>query len=412
MDLGLVMSLGLVLLLGFLAGLLFEKIKLPKIVGMIIVGILLGPSLLNVFPTDSAIQNVSSDLRMIALVIILTRSGLSLDIPSLKKIGLPAVLMCFIPATFEIAGAVIFAPILLPSIDRVEAVLLGATVAAVSPAIIVPRMINLMEKGYGQKKQIPKLILAGSSVDDVFVIVIFYAFLHLKQTNVFNASSLLNIPVSIVLGILLGVIVGFAVSTIFKRVKINVVFRVLITLSLSFLMVGLESLVEDYVSISGLLGVISMGIVLLARTGEQAHEMQKSYNKLWNFFEIILFVLVGAKFDFSTAVSYGWQPFALIGLMLLFRSCGVFICMLFTKLNVKERIFAIIAYLPKATVQASIGGICLDRGLKCGSLVLSVAVISIIVTAPIGSILIDTLYKKLLKKDGEEEQIETTAEAN
>lgn len=403
----LLLSLGLILVLGFFGGVLFEKIKLPKIVGMIIIGILLGPSVLNWFSPDTVIQSISGDLRMIALVVILTRSGLSLDLPSLKKIGRPAILMCFVPATFEIAAAVIFAPLLL-DVTLVEAVLVGSTVAAVSPAIIVPRMIKFIDEGYGKKHQIPKLLLAGSSVDDVFVIVIFYAFLGLEKSSTFNALALLNIPISIVLGILLGVIVGFALAYFYKHIKLHVTYRILISLAVSFLMIGLEHGLENYVAISSLLGVISMGIILLAKDKTNAKEMQIGYNHIWSFFEIILFVLVGAKFNFTVATSYGFAPFALILIMLVFRSFGVLVCLFGTKLTKKERIFAIISYLPKATVQASIGGICLDEGLKCGNLVLSVAVISILITAPLGSLLIDNLYKKLINNNEELEEIVKT----
>ena len=400
----LLLSLGLILILGLIGGILFEKIKLPKIVGMIVVGILLGPSVLNWFSPDTVIQAISGDLRMIALVVILTRSGLSLDLPSLKKIGRPAILMSFLPATFEIAAAVIFAPMLL-GVTYVEAFLVGSTVAAVSPAIIVPRMIKFIDEGYGKKHQIPKLLLAGSSVDDVFVIVIFYAFLGLEKNNTFSSTTFLNIPISIVLGIALGVIVGFSLAYLYKKVKFSVAYRILISLSASFLMIAVEHSLEGVIAISSLLGVISMGIVLLAKDKVNAREMQKGYNNIWNFFEIILFVLVGAKFNFSVATTYGFSPFILILIMLLFRSVGVLVCLYKTKLTKKERIFAVISYIPKATVQASIGGICLDEGLKCGNLVLSVAVISILVTAPLGALLIDNLYSKLITNEEEMEEV-------
>ena len=400
----LLLSLGLVLILGLIGGILFEKIKLPKIVGMIVIGILLGPSVLNWFSPDTVIQGISGDLRMIALVVILTRSGLSLDLPSLKKIGRPAILMSFLPATFEIAAAVIFAPMLL-GVTYVEAFLVGSTVAAVSPAIIVPRMIKFIDEGYGKKHQIPKLLLAGSSVDDVFVIVIFYAFLGLEKNNTFSSLTFLNIPISIVLGIGLGVAVGFLLAFLYKKVKFSVPYRILISLSASFLMIAVEHSLEGIVAVSSLLGVISMGVVLLAKDKANAREMQKGYNNIWNFFEIILFVLVGAKFNFTVATSYGFSPFILILIMLLFRSVGVLVCLYKTKLTKKERIFAVISYIPKATVQASIGGICLDQGLPCGNLVLSVAVISILVTAPLGALLIDNLYSKLITNEEEIEDV-------
>lgn len=388
-------SLGIILIGGFLAGLLFEKIKLPKIVGMIIVGILIGPSFLNVI--DSSIINISAMLRQIALVIILTRSGLSLNIANLKKIGRPAILMCFVPATFEIIGVVVLAPLLL-KISLIEALLLGAVLAAVSPAVAVPRMLKLKKEGYGEDKNIAELIMAGSSADDIYVIVLFYAFLGLNQSGTINAFSFLNIPLSIVLGVGVGLLMGLLLSFLYKKIVMPTVIKILVLLSTSFLLIGIEELVSQYVAFSALLGIITMGMVILFKSKETAQEIENGYHKMWVFFEILLFVLVGVSVDINYAISAGFMPVLVLGGALLFRMLGVYVSLLFTKLNMRERIFSIFSYLPKATVQASIGGIALSGGLPVGSLILTMAVLSILITAPLGAILMDVSYKRLLKK--------------
>lgn len=387
------LSLGIILLSGFLVGLLFEKMKLPKIVGMIIIGILLGPSLLNII--DDSIINISAMLRQIALVIILTRSGLSLNLKKLKEIGRPAILMCFVPATFEIVGVLILAP-LLPGVSIVEALLIGSVLAAVSPAVVVPRMIKLKEKGYGENKSIPELIMAGSSADDIYVIVLFYAFLGLVDGGKLNALSFANIPVSIILGVLLGIGVGLLLSFIYKKINMNIIIKILLLISTSFLLIGLEELVSDYISFSSLLGIITIGMVILLKNKEVAVDMEKGYHKMWTFFEILLFVLVGISVDINYAISAGFMPIVVLFGALVFRMVGVLISLLFTDLNIKERLFSMFSYLPKATVQASIGGIALAQGFAVGSLVLTMAVLSILITAPLGAILMDLSYKKLL----------------
>lgn len=387
------LSLGIILLSGFLVGLLFEKMKLPKIVGMIIIGIFLGPSLLNII--DDSIINISAMLRQIALVIILTRSGLSLNLKKLKEIGRPAILMCFVPATFEIVGVLILAPLLL-GVSVVEALLIGSVLAAVSPAVVVPRMIKLKEEGYGENKSIPELIMAGSSADDIYVIVLFYAFLGLVDSGKLNALSFVNIPVSIILGILLGIGVGLLLSYIYKKINMNIIIKILLLISTSFLLIGLEEFVSDYISFSSLLGIITIGMVILLKNKEVAVDMEKGYHKLWTFFEILLFVLVGISVDINYAISAGFMPIVVLFSALVFRMAGVFVSLLFTNLKMKERLFSMISYLPKATVQASIGGIALAQGLAVGSLVLTMAVLSILITAPLGAILMDLSYKKLL----------------
>ncbi len=387
------LSLGIILLSGFLVGLLFEKMKLPKIVGMIIIGIFLGPSLLNI--VDDSIINISAMLRQIALVIILTRSGLSLNLKKLKEIGRPAILMCFVPATFEIVGVLILAPLLL-GVSVVEALLIGSVLAAVSPAVVVPRMIKLKEEGYGENKSIPELIMAGSSADDIYVIVLFYAFLGLADSGKLNALSFVNIPISIILGVLLGIGVGLLLSYIYKKINMNIIIKILLLISTSFLLIGLEELISDCISFSSLLGIITIGMVILLKNKEVAVDMEKGYHKLWTFFEILLFVLVGISVDINYAISAGFMPIVVLFSALVFRMAGVFVSLLFTNLKMKERLFSMISYLPKATVQASIGGIVLAQGFAVGSLVLTMAVLSILITAPLGAILMDLSYKKLL----------------
>ena len=392
------LSLGLILISGFLAGLLFEKIKLPKIIGMIIIGILIGPSFLNV--VDDAILNISAMLRQIALVIILTRSGLSLNLASFKEVGRPAILLSFVPATFEIIGVLLLAPPLL-GISVIEALLLGSVLAAVSPAIVVPRMIKIKKEEYGENKKIAELILAGSSVDDIYVIILFYAFLGLAQGTNTSAISFLQIPLSIILGIALGIIIGFIITSIYKKFKMATIVKILILLSTSFLLLGIESLLKEYVAFSALLAIITIGMIILFKNKEEAKAIEKGYHKLWYVFEILLFVLVGISVDFNYAISAGLMPLVVLFSAMLFRIVGVYVSLLFTKLNGKEKLFVILSYLPKATVQASIGGIALSVGLEVGPLVLTMAVLSILITAPLGAILIDNTYKKLLTKHAE-----------
>lgn len=391
------LSLFIIFFFGFLGGYLFEKIKIPKIVFYIVLGILIGPSLLNI--VDENLLSISSYLRQIALVIILTRSGLSLDLSTLKKIGRPAFLMCFVPASFEILGITIFCPILL-KISYLEAMLLGSVLAAVSPAIVAPRMINLINEGYGKKHHVPELILAGSSCDDIFVIVLFYSFKSLVSSNSFDAWTLSQIPISIITGVILGLLGGIIMLFIISKFNINNVGNVIIMLGISFGMITLENFLKVYFSISSLLAIIVMAIIIRFKKKDKAEQIQKTYNSLWNGFEILLFTLVGIATEVKYAFSKeGAIIIGLIFIALIFRSIGVIISILFTKYSWKEKIFIVISYMPKATVQASIGGIALAENLPYGTIVLIAAVISILITAPLGSFLIDNLYKRLLIKD-------------
>ena len=388
------LSLGVILVVGFLGGLVFEKMHLPRLVFYILLGIVLSPSVSGF--ADETLLSISSYIRQIALVIILTRSGLSLDMNTLKRIGRPAFLMCFLPASLEILGVSIVGPMVL-GISISEALLLGSVLAAVSPAVVVPRMIKLQQERYGEKHHVAELIMAGASCDDIYVIVLFYAFKGLVASNNFSLSSLIQIPISIVLGVLLGFIVSILLTSFFKKQQLPVVSCIILMLGSSFLMMGIETLLKPYISMSALLGIMVLGMMMLQVFPTQAKEIQKGYNSLWNCFEILLFTLVGCATDVHYALSK--EGLVLVGVLLIglvFRSIGVFLCILKTEFDKKEKIFITLSYLPKATVQASIGGIALAEGLDCGSLVITAAVISILITAPIGALLMDNLYKKML----------------
>lgn len=374
---------------------IFQKIKLPPLLGMIITGIVLGPYALNLI--DQSVLSISSDLRQIALIIILTRAGLNLDINSLKKVGRPAILMCFLPACFEIIGMVLLAPPLL-GISILDALIMGTVVAAVSPAVIVPKMLKLIETGYGKDKSIPQMIMAGASVDDVFVIVLFTSFTGLAQGESFSPISLIQVPISIILGLGLGILIGIILGFFFKKVHMRDSIKVIIILSISFLLVTLENSLKGIVPISGLIAIMSIGISLQKIRSDASKRISTKFSKLWVAAELMLFVLVGATVDIKYAFSAGIMAILLIFGVLVFRMIGVLICLIKTKLNKKERIFCMIAYCPKATVQAAIGSIPLTMGLSCGNIVLTVAVLSILITAPLGAFFIELLYKKLLKK--------------
>lgn len=388
-------SIAVILLLGLLSGWIFSKIKLPSLLGMIAVGILISPYALNLI--DESIIAISGEIRQIALVIILTRAGLSLDISDLKKVGRPAFLMCFVPACAEILGTLILAPVLL-GVSTIEAAVIGSVIAAVSPAVIVPRMIRLIEEGYGADKSIPQLILAGASVDDVFVIVMFTAFSALASTGEVSVINFIQIPISIVSGILLGGCTGILSVIFFKKYHIRDSIKILIMLSVSFLFLEAERRLQGYIPISGLLAIMSMGIIIKKKYDVLAVRLSTKYNKLWLGAEIFLFVLVGTTVDLRYAISAGISSILLILCALLFRMAGVGLSLIKTDLSQKERLFCMLAYTPKATVQAAIGSIPLTMGLTCGNVVLTVAVLSILVTAPFGALCIDNLYKRLLKK--------------
>ncbi len=387
------MSIALILLFGLILGSLFSKIKLPSLLGMLIVGIILSPYALNLL--DESILNISADLRQIALIIILTRAGLSLNLSDLKKVGRPAVLMCFIPACAELLGTILLAPILLKT-TYLEAAIIGSVIAAVSPAVIVPRMIRLMEEGYGTNKNIPQLILAGASVDDVFVIVLFTAFTSLASTGNISAINFLQIPISIILGVLVGILLGIILIKFFQYFHIRDSVKLLIILSFSFLLIELQNRLEGIIPISGLLAIMSLGMIIKQKYDILAKRLSGKYNKLWIVAEIFLFVLVGATVDLRYALSAGISAILLVLGALLFRMFGVALSLIKTNLNRNERLFCMLAYMPKATVQAAIGSIPLSMGLACGQIVLTVAVLSILITAPLGAICVDNLYKKLL----------------
>ena len=388
-------SIALIFLCGLMLGGIFKKLHLPPLLGMIITGIALGPHALSLI--DSSIMSISSDLRQIALVIILTRAGLSLDISDLKRVGRPAVLMCFVPAVFEIVGTALIAPRVF-GISTVEAALMGSTIAAVSPAVIVPRMIKLMDEGYGVKNSIPQLILAGASVDDVFVIVVFTSLCALAGGGTAGASDFIQIPVSILTGVILGALSGLALVLFFKKLHMRDSVKILIILSVSFLMLELQQRLSGIVPVSGLLAIMSMGIALNKKYRPLSVRLSSKYSKLWVGAEIMLFVLVGAEVDLKYAAAAGAAAVIVVLGALVFRMAGVFICMIKTKLSFKERLFCMIAYTPKATVQAAIGALPLSMGLACGHTVLTAAVLSILITAPLGAVCIDSLYRRLLNK--------------
>lgn len=389
-------SLAIIFLLGLLMGSIFNKLKLPSLMGMIFTGILISPHAFNLL--DEKILSISPDLRQLALVIILTRAGLSLYIKDLKKVGRPAILMCFLPACFEILAVVIIAPKIL-GVSVLEAAIMGTVVAAVSPAIIVPRMINLIDKKIGKQNSIPQLIMAGASVDDIFVIVLFTAFTGLAKGGDISLLSFVSIPISIIMGILVGAIVGIILIKLFKKFHFRDSVKVIIILSISFLLIELQNVLENIVPISGLLAIMSMGILIKGKYEILAVRLSNKYNKLWLAAEIVLFVLVGATVNVKYALEAGIPVIILILFALVLRMIGVYACLIKTKLSKKERLFCMIAYTPKATVQAAIGGMPLAFGLDCGNLVLTVAVVAILITAPFGAIGIDSTYKKLLCKE-------------
>ena len=388
-------SLALIFIIAMTLAKVFELIKLPRLLGMLLTGILLGPYVLDLL--DQVLLDISIDLRQIALIIILARAGLNLDIKDLKRVGRPAILMCFVPACLEIIGMIIIAPRLL-GITVLEAAVMGTVVAAVSPAVIVPRMLKLMESGYGRDKSIPQMIMAGASVDDVFVIVLFTAFAGMAQGDSVSPLSLLTVPTSIILGLAGGVVCGLGLSFFFSKFHIRDTGKVIIILSISFLLVSLEHALTGAVGFSGLLAVKGLGAALQQRKYEVAKRLSGKFSKLWVGAEMLLFVLVGATVNISYAAKAGLPAFVLILAVLLFRTAGVFISLLKTDLNKGERLFSAFAYMPKATVQAAIGGIPLAMGLACGEIVLTVAVVSIIITAPLGALLVDNTYKRLLTR--------------
>lgn len=395
-------SLALIFLVGLAMAAICQRLKLPRIMGMLFTGILLGPYALNWL--DESILGISSQLRQIALIIILIKAGLSLNLADLKKVGRPAVMMACVPASFEILAYVLFAPAIL-GVSRVEAAVMGAVLGAVSPAVVVPRMVQLMETQYGTKKSIPQMILAGASCDDIFVIVLFSTFSSMAQGGSVQVMDFVNIPISIVLGVALGAVAGYLLGGFFETAYAHKHYvrnsmKVIVVLGVAFLLMAIETWAKGIVSISGLLAVVAMACVLkLCSTTFVSKRLSEKFGKLWLAAEVLLFVLVGAAVDIRYTMNAGIVAVVMIGIALLFRAVGVMLCMVGTQLNVKERLFCIIAYLPKATVQAAIGSVPMAMGLACGQIVLSVAVLAILITAPLGAIGMDASYQKLLEKE-------------
>lgn len=391
-------SLALIFLVGLAMGAICKRLKLPGIIGMLATGMVLGPYVLDLL--EPSILGISAELRKIALIIILLKAGLSLDLSDLKKVGRTAVLLSFVPASFEILSYVLFAPALL-GVTRVEAAVMGAVLGAVSPAVVVPRMVQLMEKKCGTEKGIPQMIMAGASCDDIFVIVLFTTFLGMAQGGSANVMDFVNIPVSIVLGILLGALVGYGLYRFFEtayahRHYVRNSMKVIVILAVSFALVAAEDGLEGKVAVSGLLAVVSMACVLRAKsTAFVSKRLSEKFGKLWLAAEVILFVMVGAAVDIRYTLTAGPAAVAMIFLALAIRSAGVFLCMTGTKLTWRERLFCIFSYLPKATVQAAIGSVPLAAGLSCGNIILSVAVLAIVITAPLGAFLMDHTYKMI-----------------
>jgi len=389
------LSIAIILIAGMVSGWICQKCKLPSLMGMLATGIILGPYVFDFI--DTSILDISSEIRKIALIIILTRAGLSLDISGLKKIGRPAIMMCFVPASFELIGMILLAPKLI-GLSILEAAIMGAVLAAVSPAVVVPRMVKLMDEGYGKGKGIPQLILAGASVDDVYVIVLFTTFIGMIQGDGVSVIRFVNIPISIALGIFTGLISGWILSKFFERFHIRDTIKVLIILSWSFILVAIEDALNTSITFSALIAVMFIGVALQKYRGEVSIRLSAKYSKLWVAAEVFLFVLVGASVNIHYLGNVGLNALIVIVGALICRMLGVFVCLLGTGLNIKERLFTMMAYTPKATVQAAIGGIPLSLGLDCGDTVLTVAVLAILCTAPLGAFAIDLSYKKLLKE--------------
>lgn len=397
-------SLAFIFLVGLALAALCQRLHLPRIIGMLFTGILLGPYVLNVL--DPSILSISADLRQMALIIILLKAGLSLDLADLKKVGRPAVMMACVPASFEILAFFLLAPAIL-GVNRIEAAVMGAVLGAVSPAVVVPRMVQLMDSRYGTGKSIPQMVLAGASCDDIYVIVLFSTFVSMAQGGAAHVMDFVNIPVSIVLGVLLGAAAGWLLSQFFETAYAHKHYvrnsmKVIVVLGVSFLLMAVETWLEGIVSVSGLLAVVSMACVLKIRsTSFVSKRLSEKFGKLWLAAEVILFVLVGAAVDIRYTLTAGPAAVLMILAALAFRSVGVALCVAGTQLTWKERLFCMIAYLPKATVQAAIGSVPLAMGLPCGQMVLAVAVLAILITAPLGALGMDLTYRKLLTREPE-----------
>lgn len=390
------LSLGFIIVVGYLLGRLLSAMNLPSLIGYIIAGLIMGPSFFNLI--DQSTLDISSDLRRIALMIILLRAGLNIDLQDLKKVGRPAILMSFLPATLEIIGTIILAPIFF-GMSYLSAAILGAIVAATSPAVVVARMLDLMGKGYGKKKGVPQMILAGSSMDDIFVIILFTALTALAQTGEFHWLSMLSMPTSIILGIAGGLLVGWLLSLAIEKYQLSGGYPVILSFGMAMLFDGIEKAMTGPIGFSALLAVMAMGFMMLRVNPVQAKSVQVGFNNLWQVFEIILFVLVGASMSIESVKDSGLIAVLLIVLLLVFRGLGVLLSVLGTQLNKEEKAFAIFAYIPKATVQAAIGAVPLAMGLPNGQIILTISVVAILVTAPLGAVLIDQTHNRLLRDD-------------
>lgn len=389
------LSFALILICALVLGGIMQKLKLPGLLGMIITGIILGPHVLNLI--SPSILDISADLREIALIVILTRAGLALDIKDLKKVGRPAILMCFIPATFELAAVMVLAPMFF-NISYLEAAIMGSVLAAVSPAVVVPRMLKLMESGYGRNNSIPQLIMAGASVDDIYVIVLFTSFLRMYGGQGFDITNLVRVPVSVITGLILGIAAGRILVLLFKKIHMRDTVKILILFSIAFLFISFEDIIKNYIPLSGLLAVMALGATILKKHEVLAKRLSGKFSKIWVAAELLLFVLVGAAVDISYIGNAGIFAVVLILTALLIRMLGVFVCLIRTKLSMKEKLFCAVSYLPKATVQAAIGGIPLSLGVSAGNTILTVAVLAIMITAPLGAVGMDLTYKKMLTK--------------
>lgn len=389
-------SISLIIIIAFVLGGIFNRLKIPSLLAMILTGVLLGPYVLDLLSPD--LLNISSEIRKVALIVILARVGFSLNLNDLKKVGRPAILLCFVPALFEIIAITFLAPMFF-EITYLEAAIMGTVVAAISPAVVVPRMIYLMDNGYGKNKSIPQLIMAGASVDDIFVIILFASFLGMYQGEGFNVGSLTSIPISIIAGLIVGIFVGYLLVQVFKRLTMRDTVKVLVILAISFIFVTVEPIVESYIPMSGLLAVIALTGTILKLHGGLALRLKEKFSKVWVGAEIFLFVLVGAAVDITYLAGAGLAGITLILVALVIRVLGVYVSLMKTKLTQKERLFCAIAYMPKATVQAAIGGIPLASGVAAGNIILTVAVLAIVITAPIGAIGVDFTYEKLLQRE-------------
>lgn len=394
-------SLALIFLSGMAAASLCQGLRMPRLVGVLVAGIAAGPFALNLL--DASILSISADLRKIALVIILIKAGLSLDPAELKKVGRPALLMSFLPASLEIAAFALFAPCIF-GISPVEAALMGAVTAAVSPAVVVPKMVQLMENRLGTEKGVPQLILAGASLDDVFVIVLFSTFCNIAQGSSASAVDFAGIPLSILFGVLAGVAAGTLLALLFeaahaRRRTVRNSAKTILVLGIAFLLVALEDMLKARIPLSGLLAVISMACVLRCKCPPTVSQrLSQKFSKLWIAAEVLLFFLVGAAVDPRYTFSAGAKALLMLIIALTLRASGVLLALTGTNLNCKERLFCVISYLPKATVQAAIGSVPLSLGLPCGRLILSIAVLSILITAPLGAFGMELSCNLLLQK--------------